>query len=380
MKILLCALMCVLCSPPLLAGTNEALRVGTYNIRFASGDRSDASASNDVACPEDFDAFWRNAVDRLEDSTPLDLKMEHVPSLSRKSYDYFRINFATAGRRMWGFLTVPTGSTKARYPVHVYVPGAGPYHSKWWGGCGDAITMLVNVLDFDPCCEEGIKKGYEAMCSRLQRVFSFHGAFGLAGMAESREATFYYSVILGMNRIANWAWNRKDVDRDHFTVIGGSQGGYLALALMAMNGKFTRGAVYVPAMGDLLGDEEGRVSGWPRPLKGYPNDRWDAIRRIAPYFDAVNFASRVKTPLRGARGLADGVCSPSSTKLIFDAVASKEKYVIDCPGMTHKVFPEIEADLNAWVRSRTLRVDESAKSAAGKSVKASGEFHEAGGL
>ena len=48
--------------------------------------------------------------------------------------------------------------------------------------------------------------------------------------------------------------------------------------------------------------------------------------------------------------------------------------------MTHKVFPEIEADLNAWVRSRSLRVDESAKSAAGKSVKASGEFHEAGGL
>jgi cephalosporin-C deacetylase-like acetyl esterase len=93
----------------------------------------------------------------------------------------------------------------------------------------------------------------------------------------------------------------------------------------------------------------------------------------------VNFASRVKTPLRGARGLADGVCSPSSTKLIFDAVASKEKYVIDCPGMTHKVFPEIEADLNAWVRSRLLRVDQSAKSASGKSAKVSGEFHETGG-
>ena len=280
MKILLCALMCVLCSPPLLAGTNEALRVGTYNIRFASGDRSDASASNDVACPEDFDAFWRNAVDRLEDSTPLDLKMEHVPSLSRKLYDYFRINFATAGRRMWGFLTVPTGSTKARYPVHVYVPGAGPYHSKWWGGNGDAITMLVNVLDFDPACEGGIKKGYEEMCNRLREKYSFRGPFGLAGMAESREAVFYYPVILGLNRIANWAWSRKDVDRSHFTVIGGSQGGYLALALMAVNGKFTRGAVYVSAMGDLLGDEEGRVSGWPRPLTGYSKDRWNAIRRI----------------------------------------------------------------------------------------------------
>lgn len=46
MKILHSALACVLCAPSLLAGTNEALRVGAYNIRFASGDRGGANDWN----------------------------------------------------------------------------------------------------------------------------------------------------------------------------------------------------------------------------------------------------------------------------------------------------------------------------------------------
>lgn len=57
-------------------------------------------------------------------------------------------------------------------------------------------------------------------------------------------------------------------------------------------------------------------------------------------------------------------------------MTANEKYVIECPGMTHKVFPEVERGLNAWVRSRTLKVHESAVAGDDPSIKVSGEFHD----
>lgn len=323
--------------------------------------------------PPDFDAFWKQAIERLEATTPLDIQMDLVPEKSKGTFNYYRFNFATYKRRMWGFLTVPKDASKGPYPFLLHIPGAGPYHSNWWGGNDKWITMMVNVLDFDPNGPDGIKKGYEDMCARLKAQFGYTcSGYLLSGLAASREEAFNYPVILGLNRIANWAWNRPDVDRSQFVVIGGSQGGFLSIALMGLNHKFTRGAPYVPTFGTLLANKEGLS----RPLDFYPKEKHAAIRAIAPYFDTVHFAARVTTPVRGARGLADPVCSPSSTKAIFDAIASKEKYVIECPGMTHKVFPEVEKDLNAWVRSRTLKVNESAVPGDDPSIAVSGEFHD----
>lgn len=329
-----------------------------------------------VPCPADFDEFWQSSIRKLEGDTPLDLKVERESASSRPEFDYFKFSFATVGRRMWGFMTVPTDKTKGKFPFLLRIPGAGPYHAGWWGGNGTHLTMMVNVLDFDPNGPAGIEADYNTMCKRLKAKYGYAGDwYLLAGMAASREEVFAYPVLLGLNRIVEWVWNRPDVDRSCFSVIGGSQGGYLTIALLGINRRFTRAVAYVPAGGDLLGDDFGRVPGYPQPLRNYPADCHDAIRRIAPYFDAVNFAARNETPLRGARGLSDSICSPSSTKLIFDALKG-EKHVIDCPGMTHAVFPEVEKELAKWARSRTLRVSESAAAGNDASVRASGEFHE----
>ena len=40
------------------------------------------------------------------------------------------------------------------------------------------------------------------------------------------------------------------------------------------------------------------------------------------------------------------------------------------------MFPEVEKDLNAWVRSRTLKVNESAVPDDEPAIVVSGEFHD----
>ena len=304
-----------------------------------------------VMRPADFDAFWDAAVAKLDRETLLDLKMEREEARCTPGYDYYRINFASAaGRRLWGFLTIPTDKAKAPYPVHVQVPGAGPYHDHWWGASDHEITLMVNVLDFDPNGSDGMQGGYEAMCARLKEKYGFTGPYGQAGFAASREEVFYYPVILGLNRIVNWVCARPDVDHGKVSVLGGSQGGFMSLTLMALNPNITRGVAYVPAMGDLLAEEEGRTSCWPKVLTGYPKEKWPAIREIAPYFDSVNFAVRIKTKFRGLRGLADPTCPPTATKAIYDAITTPDKIVTEVSGMTHKVHPELEKELEEWVR------------------------------
>ena len=305
-------------------------------------------------CPDDFDAFWAESKARLGREVPPDVKMEIDPAHSNDvDFTWYHVSFATFGRRVWGHLIVPkTAEKDARFPVKVEVPGAG---YGFWSNVAPTkkgwVTLFMSVFpwqletDYEPN-----RPKYDAMNANLRAKGLSCGTeadvtcYHVAGIGQSREDYFYHPVILGIDRAVDWLWDQPFVDRSRFVYTGTSQGGAFGLVLMALNRHFTRGVVFVPAMAGHFLHEQGMRDGWPRySPEGLAN---------APYFDGVNFAARIRCPIRFVAGFADWVCPPQAVWSAFNACSSPDKDIVNGLGMSHNVYGWIYKALHEWAYAR----------------------------
>ncbi|MGN0853197.1 MAG: acetylxylan esterase [Kiritimatiellia bacterium] len=297
--------------------------------------------------PDDFDAFWADAVKQLDATTPVDAQLEEIPAKSNRERTYYRVSFASAGgRRVWGWLSLPKGP--GPFPVDVSVPGAG-IGALGTGGDGRRISLTMNVHSYpQPDTDEARKAAYQAQDLKYAAPCGV-ARYCQAGIHESREAYFYYASLLGINRAVNWLWARPEVDRTRFTYTGTSQGGGFGLMLTALNGHFTKSCVFVPAITDLLGfRQDDRQSGWPRLVEAQRAENRAAAEKWAPYFDGANFAARITCPIRVVAGFADCVCTPCGVYAAYNRIPARDKKILHGIGMGHGVSGEFYRELEAW--------------------------------
>ncbi len=306
-----------------------------------------------VAKPADFDAFWDNAVKKLDETVPLDPKMEKMEKRSTKAYTVYRVSFATANnQRVYGYLSIPTDKSKAPYPLRVTVPGAG---CAGWSNnpmtSATDICLFMTVFPFEPDTNlDVVVPKYNALNKSLNEKYKCGRCFS-AGISESREAYFYYPVILGINRAVNWVAMRDDVDKKIVTYSGTSQGGGFGFYLMGLNKNFTKGCSFVPAITDLLAyKDRKRQNGWPQLPENHPKEVRANVEKNAPYFDAANFASRIKIPIRVLVGFSDMTCAPGAVYAGYNAIPSKDKKIYHGIGMGHSVRGDFYESFNRWLK------------------------------
>ena len=297
--------------------------------------------------PSDFDSFWADAVKKLDETIPPDVRLEKIDAKSTPRHTCSRISFATYdGRRVWGWLNMPAGD--GPFPVRVNVPGAGI------GALGtevsDAmITLTMNVHSYpQPDTDAERQAAYKA---QDEKYAAPRGVlrYCQAGIHISREAYFYYASLLGINRAVNWLWKQPQVDRRRFTYSGTSQGGGFGFMLTALNGHFTKSCIFVPAITDLLGSrQEERQSGWPRIIEAQKPENRTAAEKNAPYFDGVNFAARITCPVRVVVGFADCICAPAGVYAAYNLIPSRDKKIIHGIGMGHSVYGRFYRQLRDW--------------------------------
>ena len=302
--------------------------------------------------PADFDAFWRDAIAKLDATVPLDPQLVPVPERSTGKFDFWRISFATyGGTRVWGFLSVPKDKSKAPFRTEVEVCSAG--EGNWtidMPGSPDKIRMYFTVHDFEPPKTLAeVAPRHARMREELKAKFGV-GHYASAGIAESREDYYFYRTILGINRAVNWLAARDDVDRTRFGYTGGSQGGGFGWYLCGLNPHFTAAVLRVPAISDTLGYlQGGRQSGWPKIIENQPAEKKEAALRNAPYFNGANFAPRIRIPIRIIVGFADTVCSPSSVYACYNRLGSSDKGILNAIGMGHGGRPDVSVPSQAWL-------------------------------
>ncbi|MBQ6338225.1 MAG: acetylxylan esterase, partial [Kiritimatiellae bacterium] len=297
--------------------------------------------------PADFDSFWADAVRKLDETVPEDAKLEKIDASSTAGHTYYRISFAShGGRRVWGWLNMPTG--RGPFPVRVNVPGAG-IGAKGTAVSDSEITLTMNVHSYpQPDTDAERQAAYKAQDEKFAAPRGV-ARYCQAGIHLSREDYFYYASLLGINRAVSWLWRQPQVDRRNFTYSGTSQGGGFGLMLTGLNGRFTRSCIFVPAITDLLGSRhEDRQSGWPRIIEAQKPENRAAAEKNAPYFDGVNFAARITCPVRVVVGFADCVCAPAGVYAAYNLIPSKDKKIIHGIGMGHRVYSRFYKDLSTW--------------------------------
>ena len=318
----------------------------------------------DEPCPADFDAYWTAEKARLEREVPLDPKMTLDENLSSKEANCYRVSFATfGGKRVYGFLAVPKDSSKAPFRVRVKVPGAGPGVISA-STTPDEIYLVMNVHTFEP---EATRAEQEAHMKRqnaaLAEKFGLpnKGAYcSLAGISESREDYWYHDVMLGINRAVDWVCKRPDADLTQVTYSGSSQGGGFGLFLNYLNSHFTKAFVAVCAITGHYGYKQRRRSGWPQLISGQPEAKRATAEKYAAYFDGVNFAARIKHPIRFIVGFADMTCAPANVYAAYNVCPAKDKAIVNAIGSSHNWSRWYKAnkgkpgwiDFDEWLRTK----------------------------
>ncbi len=306
--------------------------------------------------PADFDAFWSAAKARLAKEVPLDAHVELVDSRTTAAFNFYKMSFATHGRRVYGLLSIPKDKSKAPYPVTIGVNVAG--FSRWTNdmqGRDDEIVAQFSVYDWPMDWDwkgKGLKKRFDEMNSALSRKYSC-SRYCTAGIAASREEYFFYPVILGIDRAVDWIATSLPVDARRIRYQGTSQGGGFGFYLCGLNKRFTRAALFVPAITDTMGYLKGRQSGWPRIIESNSSNSRQraAAEQNAPYFDGANFASRITCPVRVAVGFSDTTCAPCAVYAAYNEIKSQDRQIRHGFGMTHSCFAKFYDELGKWLRA-----------------------------
>lgn len=304
--------------------------------------------------PEDFDEFWASARAKLSKEVPADVQVSRIAERSTEAFDYYRISLATYGRRVYGYMSVPTDKTKAPFAAEFQVAAAG--FGGWTNdmkGQSDRIQVFFSVYPFEPDWrwqKTGLEKKYDAMNRACREKFGESVNYCRSGISESCEDYFFYPVLLGIDRAVDWVAARPDVDKDRFWYQGTSQGGGFGFYLTGLNRHFTRAVMFVPAITDTLGFLKGRQSGWPQIVESNGPACRERVLRYAPYFDGANFASRIRCPVRVVVGFADTTCAPCAVYAAYNEIRVKDKGILHGFGMTHDCFGNLYTKGFKWLR------------------------------
>ena len=297
--------------------------------------------------PEDLDAFWADALKKLDD-IPADPKCDEAPEMSTPDYTAYRVSLANiGGTRIYGLMTVPTARHGTPpFPTVFEVPSAGPPKIDPTAFAFKAeprnyIIFNVNVFDFDPGPDEATR-------DRLYKALTDKGNYTARGL-ESRESYYFYRAVIGIHRAMKWLYEREDVDKGRFVYYGGSQGGFFGFNQMALaGGRFTAGLLHIPAWCDTSGSLMGR-----HPMRPAGDDASATVETMA-YYDPVHFARRISCPVMVTVGFIDNSCHPSGVYAAYNALPG-EKYILNCVESGHSGFfnyTRHRAPMYAWLQNR----------------------------
>lgn len=289
--------------------------------------------------PADFDRFWGHAKARLA-RVAMDPILQKSDQYSTKDATVYKISLGNiAGSRLYGWIGIPT--REGRFPAILTVPAAGVYATPagWtdWTRRG-FIAMGISAHDYD--CDMP-KETYDQLNAGPLKGYPFQGR-------QSAQSFYFMRVFLSCVRSIDYLTSRPEWDGENVVVTGSSQGGGLSIISAGLDPRVTAIAANVPALCDHTGALVGRQAGWPRLIPSGDELAVQRVTRVSQYFDAVNFARRIKCPTLMAVGLIDRTCPPSGIFAAFNQIQGPKQMVIT-PLMGHSQSPEYSQLKDRWI-------------------------------
>lgn len=258
--------------------------------------------------PEDFDAFWKSKLDELA-AVPINAVEEKAdsydPGVRRSKITMDNIR----GTHIRGQLARPVEGEK--FPAMIVFQWAGIYGmekswvinpaSKGW------LVLDINAHDLP------IDEPKEFYAEQSKNALKYYCEIG----NDDRDQSYFLRMYLACYRAVDYLSQRPDWNGKVLIVTGISQGGMQSIIAAGINPKVTALMACVPAGCDYTAKLLKRGSGWPNWVERIkwqgnagPKDA-DKVMEASRYYDAVNFAARVKCPALVFLGLRDGCAQPA---------------------------------------------------------------------
>ncbi|MEY3898638.1 MAG: hypothetical protein RLZZ214_4160 [Verrucomicrobiota bacterium] len=300
--------------------------------------------------PADFDAYWDAQKAELA-KVPAEPVLTPLPERSTPKVEVFHWSLQNVGgwkgpSRMFGILAVPRGD--GPFPAVLAVPGAGvrPYGGQIGLAEKGVITLEIGIhgipVNLDPDVYQQLARG----------ALAEYNGYNL----DDRTRYYYHRVYLGCLRSNDYLAAHPKWDKKNLLVMGGSQGGQLSIVTAALDSRVTALAANYPAYCDVTGYLHGRAGGWPGFFK--PNK--DGVQTIPEsdmrlvtirYYDALNFARRLKIPGFYSWGYNDETCPPTSTFAAYNTITAPKELLVALQ-QGHSTVPAQNERINAWVVER----------------------------
>lgn len=271
--------------------------------------------------PADFDSFWASELRRLDSIPSEPVLTPHASGRSDVSYFTIRMNNIN-GAHVYGQLALPADSQRGPFPALLILQWASPPYPlqpDWVTDYASRGWLVLNVEPHDVPSDMP-----QAFYDALPQLIKNYRLIG----RHSRDDSYFLPMYLGDYRAAQYLASRSDWDGKTLVVTGTSMGGQQGFAVAGLDPKITGLVVNVPAGCDFLGPLHGRAA-------PYPN--WDVeqpdVRRAAGYFDAVNFAPRVRARALVSMGFIDETSPPAGIWAAFNLLSGPKESVplVDAP-------------------------------------------------
>ena len=329
-----------LAAPGFLRATASVVVGGATYTAMATAAFDPERIEPTATMPDDFEAFWRKAVEDAR-RVPLDARMTRMPERSTPEVDVYHVSFQNhrAGSRLYGILSMP--ARPGKYPAVLVVPGAGvrPYYPSIAVARRGVIVLTIGI--------HGIPVDRDSLLYNELRASAL-ADYMRAGI-EDRDTYYYKRVFAGVVKAGDFLFALPQFDGGTYAVLGGSQGGALAIVAGAIDPRVKGIVASYPALADHFGYLHGRAGGWPHVFADTTRVRALAEKKeTLRYYDVVNFARLLKVPGIYAWGFNDLTVPPTSVYAAYNVITAPKRSVI-VPETGHFRVESQTKAMDAWM-------------------------------
>ena len=270
--------------------------------------------------PDDFDAFWATQKARLAEAEwKGGAKRESVESQTGK-FEVSKISVPVVDgvRPVTAWLLVPVGAAPKSLKLSLRFKGYGvgkddPPREEWLDG--KEIVVDVNAHGYELGRDTQYYKDFEKSIQTGNDMYGFDKTLN-----QDPAKTYFNGMILRDLRAIDFGRTLPEWDGKNIKVSGGSQGGFQALLLAALDPLVTEADANAPWLCDMGGKSRlGRVFGWQPQFT-------DAMN----YYESAHHAKRVPPTCKvliSRAGLGDTVCPPSGIAAVYNNLSAPKKIV-----------------------------------------------------
>ena len=292
--------------------------------------------------PKDFSDYWSRAVEENH-KTPMNYTRERVEELCDADQDTYLVKLKV-DRRHWlyAYLLMPKNARQGAHPVVLTPPGAGvktikEVHTRTYYQQEGMIRLVTEIHGLRPTLDE---KDFDDVRS----AFSEYLEMGL----DNPDHYYMRHVYLGLVRCIDFLCSLPEWDGRNVAVVGGSQGGALAIVTAALDLRVTLCVANHPALSDMAAGSTGGTSGYPHFKEAFYTE---ANMRTMAYYDVVNFARHVTCPTFLTWGFKDDTCPPTTSYAVWNTLACEKESLVT-PVNEHWTSDTTNRRQMEWIKKR----------------------------